>query len=339
MGAPPSRLAWQRFAVHAGPQPSGRVPWDELWADGLALRVLDRGAPGPVPSDLRAHAQATLAANVVRLQAARELAGALDAVGVPYVLLKGGAMLVLAPHSVRTRAMSDLDVLVDPADFTTAQRIAEGLGYRRVDAPRPVSERWTCELELRRTDGAFVSAIDLHRGLHHGALWRALSSGVLARRVRVDGVAIPSADDALLVIAAHRARHAYRGDLRELADAWDLLPLVTDADALAALADASHVAGALWALVTSVAPWGDRGAAVYAALGGRVPSVFQRRLLASVRAASRWTPREQTGAAPRFASMYTPLVAGGVPLLDATRAAVTHGALRLGDRLATRFGR
>lgn len=339
MSALPARLAWQRFAVHAGPQPGGSVPWDALWADGLALRVLARGVDAGRPDALVDHARATFAANVVRRDALQALGAALDDDAIPYVAIKGAATLVRSPSTMRTRAMSDLDVLVSPRDFVRAQRVARALGYDAPEQTRPLSQRWTCEVELRRRSGAFVSAVDLHRGLHHGHVWRRLAAEVLARKERVDGIAIPSTEDALLVVAAHRARHAYRGDLREVSDAWGLLEHTRDASPLVDRADALHVAGALWALLETLRPWGDRGAALQSALAPRVPDASRRRLQAVIGGAERWTVQEQAGKAPRFASMYGPIIAGGVPALDAVRAAVTHAALRAGDKLAMRVRR
>lgn len=334
--------AWRRFAIAGGAPPEGLPPWSALYRDGLLLRVARR-LGRPVPEAFTAFATATRAANIVRLRDLHEVAATLATSGVDCVAVKGAARLVVAPACVATRPMSDLDLLVAPRDYADAVAALEQSGFRAIDERRPVSSSWTCEVELRRQRGSFTTAIDLHRGLHHGPVWRELAEGVLDRARVVGGVSVPSPVDALLIIAAHRTRHDFRGDLREVGDAWELLAALSEEEAagLVQQAGAAQLGGALWALLyelASITSLPDAVEAARARLDGAVPAAFRRRLARRI-THPQWTLSAREGQAPGFASMYAPLVLAGVPVVDAARSAGTHALLRAADGAVNRLRR
>ncbi|GHV86528.1 hypothetical protein AGMMS50230_21360 [Spirochaetia bacterium] len=84
---------------------------------------------------------------------------ALDAAGIPILLLKGGAMKVLRPAF--SRSMGDIDILVPNNAFSKAFTICEGLGYRDAHMGAPHS------IDLLDQKGA--SCLDIH--------WKILSFG------------------------------------------------------------------------------------------------------------------------------------------------------------------
>lgn len=65
--------------------------------------------------------------------------------------------------------------------------------------------------------------LDLHQALHNWPLLSSMSRWVMDTREEVGGWPVPSIPASLLIIAAHRFRHAFMGDAREVLDAAWLL--------------------------------------------------------------------------------------------------------------------
>lgn len=150
------RLGWHRLtgiavaAGRAGGLDLSAGQWDEL---------LDRHR-GEMVWSLRLDARL------------RELAAALDAAGVPFVVLKGPALAYVQYPDPSWRPYADLDLLVRRADRRAATRVLSRFGMRRsLPEPRPgYDDRFGKAVVYRAADGI---EIDLHRMLAPGAfgLW------------------------------------------------------------------------------------------------------------------------------------------------------------------------
>ncbi len=178
----------------------------------LATRGPDQG--DSAAALLAAHRRC-LARELAREAALAPVLAALDAAGVPPLLLKGSALLgsVYGPGA---RPMSDVDLLVPARHFSVALEVLRHLGGR---AQRSVGRRLTDALfhEVHVHLGGL--ALDLHRGLSPWPLFAVDHDGVLARAQRSPtGRLRPAAADLLLHLAVHAAGDGFALSLRELVD-------------------------------------------------------------------------------------------------------------------------
>lgn len=93
-----------------------------------------------------------------------EIAAAFDAASLPYVVLKGGAYLVLPVYPTPSlRVMADLDLLVAEHDLERACQVLEGLDYEQLEAgdldEKPALHRHLSPFVSDR----HIAAIELHR--------------------------------------------------------------------------------------------------------------------------------------------------------------------------------
>jgi hypothetical protein len=165
------------------------------------------GIPAGVLDELRPHH--TLAA-YNHFQGLWELAGLqplLDRTGVPWAVLKGAAVVDVLYGGAGPRHYQDIDLLVDPAGFSTVVDTLQSSGSRLLDRNwRMIRTEMRGQVHLllpRGTPG------DLHWDLinvHRGQM-QIDTAAVLARAQRVDlgGVAIPTLDatDSLIHLAVH----------------------------------------------------------------------------------------------------------------------------------------
>ncbi|MFI2662309.1 nucleotidyltransferase family protein [Micromonospora carbonacea] len=126
--------------------------------------------------------------------------------GVDSILLKGAG---LARRLGVERTYGDVDLLVDPARFTTAEEALGDLGYR-VEIPGARPDDWAHWHErLWRAPGPAGLAVDLHRGFHGvgdpAAFWAALWADAEPMPLAGRTVAVPSAAAAALLVALHAA--------------------------------------------------------------------------------------------------------------------------------------
>lgn len=127
---------------------------------------------------------------------------ALEAAGVPTMLLKGAALVAEDPTLAGVRPMDDIDVLVPEARLPAAVRALEEAGWQARDRrPLEVLTNRFHSTEIRHPDGA---ELDLHwrpfvAGASDPALWRD------ARPARLAGAAtlVPSAGDQLVLSCLH----------------------------------------------------------------------------------------------------------------------------------------
>jgi hypothetical protein len=133
---------------------------------------------------------------------------ALAAGGIRAAAIKGSAVAYTSYEEPALRPMSDLDLLVPPAEFERAARALEGLGYRRTLDPE-LSFATSSTMTFERTGGG--EPIDLHASVLHP-----LRSGVdwseVWRRARPGFGPFASAWtleplDQALIHFAHAAKH------------------------------------------------------------------------------------------------------------------------------------
>lgn len=162
------------------------------------------------------------------------IAEAFTASGIRMILLKGPAFDQLLFGGARSRAYSDIDVLVDPDRLPSADRLLEHAGFRRADRESGVSQlmRWSA-IAVGAVRTAHATAwirdgdgftLDVHHtlpqiGVPSGSAWRAL--GAHGATIMVVDTPVETLDRpaSALVIALHAAHHGpgwnrARSDLR-----------------------------------------------------------------------------------------------------------------------------
>jgi hypothetical protein len=200
-----------------------RLANQSLTVTTLAARLRDHAAI--VPDEVSQFLGAIVARNRRRNARMRaqlaEATALLAAEGIAAVAIKGAAILATATdRTLGDRILSDIDLLVAPADFDRAQALLVASGY----ALSPASNRRALVAVLGRPD--HVGTIDLHG---HIAGLNGFDPMAGARPVSVDGttVLVPSPTAQILVLLAHdilRGKDYLWGlfDLRHLADMDDL---------------------------------------------------------------------------------------------------------------------
>ena len=242
---------------------------------------------------LRAFYLATARRNLLAFNALAPVIAALNAHGIPNILLKGVALALTLYKNEALRPMSDVDVLVRWADVPRAVEVLREFGY---DTPVPEIRpgariAYGGELYLR-PDGVHAISIDLHWNLVNSPRYRRVAAedwlwdsaqpvAVGAAEGRVLG---PEAQ--LLHLCAHKVLHHSNEDalgaalwgydiallLSELTLDWDVV--LTQAQALDVVAPLQR------ALPAVVAEWDvDVPDAVLAGLRGLRPSWAERRMM------------------------------------------------------------
>lgn len=293
MGGPgiePALLEWARFAYRGWRDegvsaPSGSPPAAGIECLGLGPllhRALRHRRDARAEAFAVAHQRAAgpNLALVGRVARARD---ALLAHGITPVLIKGGAFLLRhSPGDLGVRALADFDLLVGPERFDEAfARLAEA-GWRRLVPALTHSSRVAPAITLVTTDARGISVqLDLHRHLAQWPLLKEFPARVIAQAETVGGWPMSTVAHSALLVAAHRARHAFANDARDLVDlaaashAMDDAAWVRVEDEGAELGLTGALYGAMrqaaWWLDEEGGPGARRAAAVRARLGrGRV---------------------------------------------------------------------
>lgn len=172
------------------------------------------GSSASRPLRLRAPVLPIATRNICAMHRLERITAAFNSAGVPLLALKGAALnltLFRAPHA---RPMTDLDLLVHPADVPAARRLLERSGCRRgADLLREdFFPRVYYELEYFCGD-VYPTRIDLHarpfRPLRYActvppsAFWDAAAEVALGTA----RILVPSPEDMLLHLAVHAAVH------------------------------------------------------------------------------------------------------------------------------------
>lgn len=224
----------------------GIVPLDQprvdyrSWQDrdwGQTLRIADwhrlspslfshlepRGdAPAAVHSALEKAYLASSARSLFLLKSRREIVDALDAAGVPALLLKGSALVETAYPDPALREMLDLDILVPTGQLAAASASLADLGYR----PEPAangSDQGSVQLATDQHHGpALVGserllAVELHQHLTIAGEGRRFDIEDMWRRASPAGSGahlLPASDDLLLHVCLHFTRNRIGGSYR-----------------------------------------------------------------------------------------------------------------------------
>jgi Uncharacterised nucleotidyltransferase len=218
----------------------------------LAAVAHDVLPPGFEARLAEAHAQARRGA-LLFAAAARHLADALEAAGIPGVELKGAALAADLHGDEALRAYTDIDLLVPAECLERAAAIAGSLGWTaRVDPSGPALP--PLHLALRHPQGA-LPEVELHWRIH----WYEprFAAAALARSRVVDGLRRLEPVDQLAALLLFYARDGFAG-LRLAADLgawWDRHGDAATPAALERLGQAHPELGEAWrAALTTVAP-------------------------------------------------------------------------------------
>lgn len=178
---------------------------------GCALQSLRHlpHAPAPVVAELAAIHRGGLKLHLLILAALREAGPALDAAGVPWMVVKGPVLSNTVYRRADLRLYGDLDVLVPGAAFHDAVRALEGAGFELQNRNwQLIRQQLACELALSNHRGITV---DLHwhlvldRPLRRQLRFPITEMIDRARVVDLRGMQVRTLDptDSLLHLAAH----------------------------------------------------------------------------------------------------------------------------------------
>lgn len=283
---------WTRFAAAGWTDPTalppvGDAPTVELHAIGVGpwcFKLLhDR-------RDVRAKGfeaiyRATGRTNLALLAGGSRARDVLASQGVPAVLVKGGAFLVRhSPTDVGVRTMGDVDLVVGPAKFGEARRALVREGWREAISERAWSNTSALAVALAPAGSPEgVMPLDLHRHLAQWPLLRTMPARLIADARSSGGWLVASPRHSVLLIAVHRARHAFAIDGRDLLEAALLAGAMNEADWNDVLAEARHlgITAALYGTLQQAAWWFDaehgalhaRAEALRSGLGARAAVV------------------------------------------------------------------
>jgi hypothetical protein len=159
------------------------------------------------------------------------LIGALEAVGVSTMLLRGAAMAVAYHGDAGVRPMNDLDVLVPARQADPARRLAEAHGWRPVSGSEPF-EDWEAAAALRNDQGRVVR---LHwqpsRNVSLPAVaWQPMWQRAVDISFNRTPTRVPSPADHLVLACIDGARANSGSTLRWITDVTVLLDAVPDID-------------------------------------------------------------------------------------------------------------
>jgi len=193
----------------------------------VPLLHLHLGAPGRLPlpehERLRALARESAVLNLALYAELHALLDELDAASIPVVPYKGPALAVSAYGNVGLREFRDLDLLVRREHVPRIKSILFRHGYQPAydltEAAERLHLRESCDYQFGRRRGRGV--VEIHWTLlprylsapMETAFWERLSPRPLGHRQ----VQAPAAEDLLLFLCAHAAKHA-----------WERITWVTD---------------------------------------------------------------------------------------------------------------
>lgn len=222
---------WSRFALHAGLR---EVPVG-LRDDATARCLIDnrigpmvdralRVAGDPAGDDrfrrtLHEDARTAVERGLAAVVAVREIHGALAEAGIEWLLWKGPALSAQIWDDAARRHLSDLDVVVAPADQPAARAALLKAGWRSRDGLSLAQERaihgpTAAAPFMHPARGATWPLVELHQAFGSRLYPTALTvPAVLSRadRVTVGAVEVrtPGGADAVLLLAMHATKHGW----------------------------------------------------------------------------------------------------------------------------------
>jgi len=262
--------------------------------------------------------------------------------GIRVVVYKGAALAGRYYDEPWMRAMSDVDVLVAPADEARLHALLARNGFTTL-ASAP-GRTWSVKASHERTfisPAAGARMLDVHTAPAQPARYRFLVDDMLRRAqpgtLFEAPVHLLTAADELLVMAANQAHDHYRFGLLRYLDAWLLVARSTvDWDALIATAHAAGVASAAWLTLANAQR--IAGAAVPEAVLARLgPSPFRQTWLRAAFALE--DSGEPRRALPRRLEQLVLLYPTLDRSRDFARFGAVHGALRILDAGAALLSR
>jgi hypothetical protein len=291
--SPETLRAWTTFAFRTLTGVDGPVP--DVPADHQALRRLCIaplvyhayrliGTPGADFAAAAAEYRHAATANLIRLAHGALVRDALEARGIPVVLLKGGAFLLrYCDEAMGVRPMADLDLLVSPDMRQGAEQTLRACGFDALYQARR-SDRVAHARSFVSTRAPMDIDLDLHLGVARWPIATELSSRILQRHDRISGWRVARLPEAFCLSVLHRARHGFAWS------AFDLFELKMMAQQLDAsgwndvleCASANGLRGAAWASYRQAVWWlgCDDGDDERVASLARGVGVIRRRLLA-----------------------------------------------------------
>jgi len=193
----------------------------------LYRRLASQGIDGPELQQLQAAYRATWAANLRVFEAGADFISCLESVGIPTMVLKGGALVDLHYRDAGLRPMADVDVLVPTAVAPRAFEALERSGWLERSGIPFATQRVT------RHAAAFVGPARQEVDLHWSALdvpgsddefWEA---AVSARVGRASTLAMNPSDE-LLVLVVH-GTGPFGAPVRWVADSLTVLATTGEA--------------------------------------------------------------------------------------------------------------
>jgi hypothetical protein len=205
----------------------------------LLYRQLREAGPGVVPARalaaLHEEFEANRLGNLLKTGALFQVLDLLESRGIPAVPYKGPTLAAMAFGNLALREFNDLDLLVHGRDLPGARELLLGQGYRLGyslgRAQEDAHVRSSRQLPFVSRDGLLI---ELHVGvtlrdfafdLDPDRLWERLEPVAVAGR----DVPTFAAEDLLLILCAHGARHAWRS-LGWVCDLAELLRVRSDLD-------------------------------------------------------------------------------------------------------------
>ena len=192
-----------------------------LVARGLEWAHEGLGFEAPVLARLAAARQGQLVQLLVYRRAARRVAEALEASGIPFIIYKGAVLAEEAYGDLSLRAFRDCDILVRKCQLKPAFDVLQALGYQLAyeQSIEPLIAGHVNAAALSHSNG---SAVDLHWSIAGGELLPSDPELVWQRSYRSDKRgALPglrmSPEMTLVNLATHFHRHSYE-ELKPLVD-------------------------------------------------------------------------------------------------------------------------
>jgi hypothetical protein len=180
---------------------------------GSVLRGLEGidGVPDEVRSSLRRTRDTSGLQHMLHVGLLAELAGALDADGIDWLVMKGPMVAATLYPAIGDRTYGDLDLLVRRRDYARAMAILEGLGFVHAIHNWALTEEML-NGQVSMSRGGLT--VDLHWHLHYSRQdrrpFKLVPEAMIERRrtLGLSGVRAPvfDSEDNLLALAFHAGR-------------------------------------------------------------------------------------------------------------------------------------
>ena len=188
-------------------------------------RLPEGGVPSGALAALKEQYLANAARNALLLRALGRLLRALDAAGIPVIVLKGACLAELAYPERALRPMGDIDLLVREEHVDAVEPALRGIGYR-ITHDAPTRE----DLKVRHHHWIFQGdepargiPVEVHWSLHPpGTRFQAAIPAIWERAAPARLAGAPalvlSPEDLLLHLITHAARHRFNAGVLALCD-------------------------------------------------------------------------------------------------------------------------